>query len=181
MAELSTVSAAAVYNQVYHIQKPDYTNEVAEESKKAFVLVLLTSSQETNVPSRITIEIWRDLARKFGDVKFCQMRADLCIDGYPDQNTPTILVYHKGDIARQIVTLRELNGLQTKLKGRTAPPRGESNMMLADFEQLLVELGAVKDGDSRLSKEEGDGPQRKSGGIRDAKKTLHDDDDSDWE
>jgi hypothetical protein len=118
MAELSSVSAASVYNQVYHIQKPDYSREVAEESNKAFVLVLLTSSQETNVQSRIMIEIWRDLARKFGDVKFCQMRADLCIDGYPDRNTPTILIYHKGDIARQIVTLGEINGLQTKTKGK---------------------------------------------------------------
>jgi hypothetical protein len=118
MVELSSVSAASVYNQVYHIQKPDYSSEVAEESKKAFVLVLLTSSQETNVQSRIMIEIWRDLARTFGDVKFCQMRADLCIDGYPDKNTPTILVYHEGDIVRQIVTLGEINGLQTKTKGK---------------------------------------------------------------
>jgi hypothetical protein len=118
MAELSTVSAASVYNQVYHIQKPDYSNEVAEESKKAFVLVLLTSSQETNVQSRLAIESWRELARKFGDVKFCQIRADLCIDGYPDRNTPTILIYHNGDITRQIVTLGEINGLQTKTKGQ---------------------------------------------------------------
>jgi hypothetical protein len=118
MAQLSAVSAASVYNQVYPIQKPDYSREVTEESNKAYVLVLLTSSQETNVESRIMIEAWRELARNFGDVKFCQMRADLCIEGYPDRNTPTILVYRNGDIVRQIVTLRELNRLQTKAKGR---------------------------------------------------------------
>jgi len=47
----------------------------------------------------------------------------------------------------------------------------------ADFEQVLVELGAVKDGDSRLSKE--DRP-KSSSGLRGAKKSPYDDD-SDWE
>jgi hypothetical protein len=63
------------------------------------------------------IEIWRDLAARFGDVKFCQMRAELCIEGYPDRNTPTVLIYRDDDIRRQIVTLKELNGVQTKVKG----------------------------------------------------------------
>jgi hypothetical protein len=118
MAELSATTAASVYNQVYPLQKPDYSREVTEESSKAFVFVLLTSSQGMNVDSRVLVEIWRDLARKFGDVKFCQIRADLCIEGYPDRNTPTILVYRNGDIKRQVVTLGELRGSQTKIGGK---------------------------------------------------------------
>jgi hypothetical protein len=117
MAELSTVKAAAVYNQVYPLQKADYAREVTDESNKAFVLVLLTSSQGMNVESRVMIEVWRELSARFGDVKFCQMRGDLCIEGYPDRNTPTVLIYRNGDIQRQLVTLRELNGPQTKAKG----------------------------------------------------------------
>jgi hypothetical protein len=119
MAELSAVSTASVYNQVYPIQKPDYSREVTEESNKAFIFVLLTSSQGTNVESRVLVELWRDLARRFGDIKFCQIRADLCIEGYPERNTPTVLVYRNGDIAKQIVTLKELNGPKTSAKGRT--------------------------------------------------------------
>ena len=61
--------------------------------------------------------MWRELATKFGDVKFCQIRGDLCIEGYPDKNTPTILVYKDGDIRKQIVTLSEFRGVQTKLPG----------------------------------------------------------------
>lgn len=117
MAELATTTAASVYNQVYHLQKPDYSRDVTEESQKAFIFVLLTSSQGTNTESRVLIEIWRELATRFGDVKFCQMRADLCIEGYPDKNTPTVLVYKDGDIKRQIVTLRELGGVRTSTKG----------------------------------------------------------------
>ena len=72
------------------------------------------------------IEIWRELARKFGDVKFCQMRADLCIDGYPDKNTPTVLIYKDGDVKRQIVTLRELNGTGTRIEGMIKSPRARA-------------------------------------------------------
>lgn len=118
MAEMSTIATASVYNQVYHIQKPDYSRDVTETSSKAYVLVLLTSSHGTNVESRILTEVWREMAQNFGDVKFCQMRADLCIEGYPDKNTPTVLVYKDGDIKKQIVTLRDLKGPRTSSEGK---------------------------------------------------------------
>jgi hypothetical protein len=164
MAELSVVKTASVYNQVYHLQKPDYSKDVTEESRKAHVLVLLTSSQGTNTESRVLIEMWRELSRRFGDVKFCQMRADLCIEGYPDKNTPTVLIYKDGDIKRQIVTLAQLNGPRTSVK---------------DLEKLLVDVGAVKLGDSRLQKKRDDGDANASK-IRQGKTTA-DDDDSDWD
>ena len=66
------------------------------------------------------IAMWRELAKKFGDVKFCQIRGDLCIEGYPDRNTPTILAYKDGDIKRQIITLQEINGFHTNLQGNVS-------------------------------------------------------------
>ena len=137
MAELSTISTTSVYNQVYPLQKPDYSRDVTDASQKAFVLVHLTSSLGTNHESRLLTELWRDVARKFGDVKFCEIRADMCIEGYPERNTPTILVYKNGDIKKQIVTLKELRGVQTETK---------------DIASLLVEVGAVKPNDQRLKK-----------------------------
>ena len=117
MAELSTISATSIYNQVYPLQKPDYSRDVTAASQKAFVLVHLTSSLGTNIESRLLTELWRDLAHRFGDVKFCEIRADMCIEGYPERNTPTILVYRDGDIKKQAVTLRDLGGTQTTIKG----------------------------------------------------------------
>lgn len=116
MAEMSETAAASVYNQVYHVQKPDYSRDVTEASKEAYVFVLLTSSGDGNVESRVAGEAWRQLASRFGDVKFCQMRGDMCIEGYPDRNCPTILVYKDGDIKKQIVTLRELAGASTTVE-----------------------------------------------------------------
>ncbi|KAL9116544.1 MAG: hypothetical protein Q9187_006932 [Circinaria calcarea] len=134
-AELSTILAASVYNQVYPIQKPDYSRDVTEASHKAFVLVHLTSSLGTNIESQLLTELWREMARKFGDIKFCEMRADLCVEGYPERNTPTILVYRKGDIKRQVITLRELRGEATSMQ---------------DLQGLLVSVGAVAENDHRV-------------------------------
>ena len=167
IAELSTLNIKSVYNQVYPLQKLDWSREVTEESQKAHVFVLLTSSQGINTESRILIDVWRELARKFGDVKFCQIRGDLCIDGYPDRNTPTILVYKDGDVKKQIVTLRELKGSQTTAQGAPTPDimspfasaTGELCIVLIEFvltkfiedvERLLVDVGAVKVADHRL-------------------------------
>lgn len=164
MAELSTTTAASVYNQVYHLQKPDYSKDVTEASQKAHVFVLLTSSQGTNTESRVLIEIWRELSKRFGDVKFCQIRADLCIEGYPDKNTPTVLVYRDGDIKRQIVTLRELGGVRTNVQ---------------HLEKLLVDVGAVRQGDPRLQRKQQD-EEVSTSTIRQGKTTA-DNDDSDWD
>jgi hypothetical protein len=117
MAELSTISNSSVFNQVYPLQKPDYSRDVTEASRKAFVLVHLTSSLGTNIESMLLTELWRDVARKFGDVKFCEIRADMCIEGFPERNTPTILVYRDGDVKRHVVTLKELGGQKTTLEG----------------------------------------------------------------
>jgi hypothetical protein len=136
LAELSTLQQTSLFNQVYPLQKVDYAREVTEASNNAFVLVNLTS-QGANVESRVLTELWRQLATKFGDIKFCEIRADMCIEGYPEKNTPTILVYKDTEIRRQLVTLRELNGPRTKL---------------ADLEKLLIEIGALKESDVRLKK-----------------------------
>lgn len=117
MNELADLNTASIYNQVYPVQKPDYSREVTEASTKSFVLVLLTSSTGTNPESQLMIELWRELAKKFGDMKFCQMQANLCIEGYPDRNTPTVLIYKDGEIKRQLVTLKEMNGVKTNMAG----------------------------------------------------------------
>ncbi|KAJ5920844.1 hypothetical protein N7466_009170 [Penicillium verhagenii] len=136
LAELSILQKTSNFNQVYPLQKVDYGREVTDASKEAFVLVNLTS-QGANVESRVLTELWRQMAVKFGDIKFCEIRADMCIEGYPERNTPTILIYKDTEIRRQLVTLRELKGVRTKIE---------------DLEQLLIEIGALKESDVRLKK-----------------------------
>ncbi|KAL5343360.1 Phosducin family protein [Aspergillus crustosus] len=167
LAELSTITQASVHNQVYPLQKPDYAREVTESSNNSFVCVNLTSSASNNVESRLLSELWRRLAAKFGDIKFCEIRGNMCIEGYPDRNTPTILVYHKGEIVRQVVTLLTLGGTSTRVE---------------DLENMLVEIGALKESDVRLKKKEDDDYEERpvKTSIRSKAATV-DDDDDDWD
>ncbi|KAJ5514038.1 hypothetical protein N7463_003590 [Penicillium fimorum] len=135
-AELSTLQQTSHFNQVFPLQKVDYAREVTEASNSAFVLVNLTS-MGGNVESRVLTELWRELAAKFGDIKFCEIRADMCIEGYPEKNTPTILAYKDTEIKKQLITLQQLKGPRTKIE---------------DIERLLVEIGALKESDVRLKK-----------------------------
>ncbi|GES62797.1 phosducin family protein [Aspergillus terreus] len=163
LAELSTIQQTSLYNQVYPLQKVDYAREVTEASNKAFVLVHLTSSSSANVESRILTELWRQLAAKYGDIKFCEIRGDMCIEGYPDRNTPTILVYKDGEIRQQLITLKGLRGPKTKIE---------------DLERMLLDLGALKESDVRLKKRSDSSDDERPSTI---KKTQVDDDDDDWD
>lgn len=172
MAEINALAKASKFGIVYPLQKVDFTREVTEASADAYVFVFLSSSTDSNVESRVVAEIWRELAQKYGDLKFCQIRAEMCIEGYPERNCPTILVYKNSDIVRQLVTLRELQGVRTKIE---------------DLEGLLVQVGAVREGDSRLRKntdeeEESntDGRRGLSGVHQRGKQDRDDDDDWDW-
>ncbi|KAI9758175.1 MAG: hypothetical protein M4579_003149 [Chaenotheca gracillima] len=165
MTELNDIAQASVFGDVYPISKPDYSRDVTEASRTAYVLVHLTSSQGKNTESRVLSEIWRTLARKFGDIKFCEIRADQCIEGYPEKNCPTILAYHNEDIVKQVVTLAELNGVRTKQK---------------DVESLLISISAVDSGDHRVLPKPDDEDDESKKGIRSGHK-LDDDSDDDWE
>ncbi|KAJ5551101.1 hypothetical protein N7535_000957 [Penicillium sp. DV-2018c] len=145
-AELSTLQQTSIFNQVYPLQKVDYAREVTEASNNAFVLVNLTS-MGGNVESRVLTELWRQLAAKFGDIKFCEIRADMCIEGYPEKNTPTILVYKDTEIKKQLITLAQLKGPRTKIE---------------DIERLLIEIGALKEGDMRLKKRDDEDDDKKA-------------------
>ena len=183
LAELSTLQQTSIHNQVYPLQKPDYSRDVTEASSKFYVLVNLTSSLGTNIESQILTELWRQLAAKYGDVKFCEMRADLCIEGYPEKNAPTILVYKDREIKKQMVTLRELGGTKTHLAGTcmaasAAVPSLRAAWLIGrrlDLETLLVDVGAVKENDVRLRKNKDD-QVRNSHTAR-----GETDDDEDWD
>jgi hypothetical protein len=168
--ELASLTKKAVHGTVYPISKPDFVKEVTEASINGPVLVNLTSGLGTNVESRILTELWRKAAREYGEVKFCEIRGDMAIEGYPDRNCPTILVYDKGDIVKQVVTLVMMGGVKVGM---------------TEIDRLLIEIGAIKDNDMRVTKrrkdkEDEEEERREHGGIRSMQASAEDDDD-DWD
>jgi hypothetical protein len=101
------------------------------------VFVNLTASNELQGESRLLSELWRQAAKEFGDVKFCEIRGAQVMENYPDHNCPTILVYKNGTPVKQIVTLASVGGV---------------HMSMLQIDALLVEMGAVPDTDLRIIK-----------------------------
>ncbi|KAI0886193.1 thioredoxin-like protein [Annulohypoxylon maeteangense] len=175
MQELNKLSKKSIHGSVYPISKPDYSREVTEASNNGPVFVNLVSSLGTNVESRVLSELWKQAAKEYGDIKFCEIRADKAIENYPDRNCPTILVYKNGDIVKQVITLVTVGGVR---------------MSMLEIDNLLVEVGAVNEKDMRVVKRKRDAEDAreeqlmskgiKSGNLRHA--TIDDeDDDDDWD
>lgn len=108
----------------------------------------------------------------------------MCIEGYPERNTPTILVYKDGEIRRQLITLRELNGPRTKLEGTFHMKGSVSHLLIiflfnTDLERMLLDLGAVKESDVRLKKRSDsfDDDRRRE----EENRAIDNNDDDDWD
>lgn len=171
MQDLQALTKKSLHGTVYPISKPDYSREVTEGSHKGPVLVHLTSALGTNVESRVLGELWRQAAREYGEIKFCEIRGDMAIEGYPERNCPTILVYNTGDIVKQIVTLALMGGVRVSMK---------------EIDELLLEIGAIRDNDMRVMKRRRDAEDaaeeaRPSGGMRQSTRQANVEDDDDWD
>ncbi|KAF7562726.1 hypothetical protein G7046_g1387 [Stylonectria norvegica] len=173
VAELSNIQQKAVHGSVYPISKPDYQREVTDASKNSPVFVNLTAPTGTNVESRVLSELWRQAAKEYGDIKFCEVRATQAIENYPERNCPTILVYKNGDIVKQIVTLATIGGVRINMR---------------NIDDILVEVGAIPESDLRVVKRrraaedtEEERLARSSIKTGTAGHNDDDDDDDDWD
>ena len=173
MAEISELQKKAIHGSVYPISKPDYQREVTDASQNGPVFVNLTSGEGTNVESRVLSDLWKQAAREYGDIKFCEIRANQAIENYPDRNCPTILVYKNGDIAKQVVTLMTIGGVKANMR---------------NIDDILVEVGAVPESDMRVVKrrreaEDAEEERLAGKGIRTgtAGRFSDDDEDDDWD
>ncbi|KAI1821417.1 thioredoxin-like protein [Xylaria intraflava] len=175
MQELNNLTKKSIHGSVYPISKPDYAREVTEASNNGPVFVNLTSALGTNIESRVLSELWRQAAKEYGDIKFCEIQASKAIENYPDRNCPTILIYKNGDIVKQIVTLVTIGGVRTSM---------------LQIDDLLVGVGAVDAKDMRVVKRRRDAEDAKEDksatrgvknrNVRHATVDDDDDDDDDW-
>lgn len=91
----------AQFGALYPLTRDEYTKEVTEGSKECWVVVLLYNDAVD--ASRALQEVLERLAPKHKAVKFLRIKADQCIEGFPDRNVPTLLLYHEGENQRQLM------------------------------------------------------------------------------
>ncbi|KAI9205379.1 thioredoxin-like protein [Polychytrium aggregatum] len=176
LAEMQAVAAKEKFGQVLQITKPDYTVEITEASKDAWVVLHLF--QDYLPHCRLLNAHLATLAAKHRAIKFCKIVADQCIPNYPDRNCPTFLIYGRGDLQAQIVGIDKLGGLNARVE---------------DVERVLVAVGALdlskvlsakKKGGNGDDDDDDIDPDRKirSGFTRASKSNNRSgDDDDDWD
>lgn len=145
LAEIAKLQQQSKFGEVYEINKPEYSKEITDasmgskgetdEDTKSGVYVFVHLALQSKLQSRVLSHIFRQLAPKFREIKFVEITANRAIENYPESNCPTLLVYYKGDVIKNMITLLELGGNDTKI---------------GDVEALMVKLGAVDDRDGRL-------------------------------
>ncbi|RKO96990.1 hypothetical protein CXG81DRAFT_3286, partial [Caulochytrium protostelioides] len=114
------------FGSILHLSKPDYTREVTDASKKVWVVVFLT--QDHLPECKRMAAILTRLAERHAATKFMRITATQCIENYPDRNCPTLLVYGRGELQRQIIGLTAFGGM---------------NASVESVEKVLAHIGAV--------------------------------------
>lgn len=164
MAEIRKLQQRAKFGEVYHINKPEYNKEVTqcsmgnsnknrdylesankEQEGDEGVYVFVHLSLQSKLQSRLLSSLFQQLARKFPQLKFVEIPGNRAIENYPENNCPTLIVYYKGEVVKNLVTLLELGGNDTTLE---------------DMEKLIVKVGAVDEKDDRLIMNQDDDESR---------------------
>jgi len=111
MAEMRREAKRAKFGDVLDISADSFRQEVTDAADDDLRVVVHLYSDNTP-ECQIVDKLLLLLAKKHPHTKFSRIFFLNAIPNYPPDNLPTILVYHKHDIALSIVTLRQLGGLQ---------------------------------------------------------------------
>ncbi|EJS41601.1 plp2p [Saccharomyces arboricola H-6] len=169
--EIRKLQERSKYGEVFHVNKPEYNKEVTLASKGKIregsqtddnsekddcgVYVFVHLSLQSKLQSRILSHLFQSAAPKFKEIKFVEMPANRAIENYPESNCPTLIVYYRGEVIKNMITLLELGGNNSKMK---------------DFENFMVMAGAVAETDNRLIMNQDDEESREKRHLQFAKK-----------
>jgi hypothetical protein len=112
LAELKAKKENAMYTGGYKlIGRGDFVREVTEESKKPGVWVVVHLFTDNNPECAALHEAFDILAKKFMTVRFLKIIGHHCIEGYPEENLPTFIIYNKGECQHHIIGSKYCNGI----------------------------------------------------------------------
>jgi hypothetical protein len=99
---------AGRFGSIVGITNADFVGEVNRAGEDVGVVVFLFKQRHYH--SQYMRVLLEKLARKFKQVKFCQIGHDDCIPGYPESNLPTLLMYRDDELVRQTIGVNALGG-----------------------------------------------------------------------
>lgn len=105
MQEFEVLASKPHYGKMYEINKQQYVNEVTNAPKEVFVVLSLY--QDYNEKSVKINQCLDELAQKHVFVKFLKIKADKCIENFPDTKVPCFIIYRSGQMAHNIFNVDE--------------------------------------------------------------------------
>lgn len=129
LKEMREFAAKPHYGKVYELKKQDFVAEVTNAPKEVYVVLHLY--QDYVMDSKVLDKIFENLAKKFILVKFMRIRATNCIEGYPDNNVPGVIIYHNNALMKQFLPCTYYFG-------------GEGHLSEKKVEWILSSLGVLK-------------------------------------
>lgn len=90
--ELQAAAAKPRFGTVEEISSNEFIEKVTNTSEKAWVVCFLYKASHAGCV--LLRECLVELARKYHGTRFVSIVSTSCIPNYPDQNLPTLLLYH---------------------------------------------------------------------------------------
>eukprot|EP01083_Nonionella_stella_P164519 544696_1 len=110
LAQMEAAASKNIFGTLNQISEPEFKEEVTETSKKHWVICLLFLYSQPQ--SQLMARCLEEFASKFRDVKCVRFPAKECIHNYPDENCPTLIVYHEGDIVGHLKGIERFGGMK---------------------------------------------------------------------
>ena len=99
--EMKELASRPHYGKLIELKKQDYIQEVTNAPKGVYVVLHLY--QDYIMDSKILDKIFDALAHRFVLVKFMRIRANECIEGFQDKDVPAVIIYHDGNLLKQLI------------------------------------------------------------------------------
>jgi len=154
LEEIKNLSMRPQYGDVREISKQDYINEVNNAPKDVYVILHLHQDY-VDVSGRLNM-IFEELAKAYKTYKFLRIRADRCIENFPDTKVPTVIIYYNGELKHNIVKIdKEIGALsfgsvEKFLKKIQVLPKGENDEEYDDYGKFMLRRN-VKERDADRS------------------------------
>lgn len=94
LKELQESKTQPKFEGIREITRQDYIDEVTNAPKGVYVVLHLyqSSIEICEIMNRALFEA----SEKYKHIKFLKIVSTKCIENYPDQNVPTLVIYHNG-------------------------------------------------------------------------------------
>jgi hypothetical protein len=101
LKEMKELASRPHFGKLLELKKQDYIQEVTNAPKGVYVVLHLY--QDYLMDCKILDKIFDSLAHRFVLVKFMRIRANECVEGLKDKDVPAVIIYHDGQLLKQLI------------------------------------------------------------------------------